>query len=190
VSGNTAGRKTDRRVQRTRDALGDALIALMQEKPFDSITVEEVLKRANVSRSTFYEHYVHKEDLFLSDAEEFFQWSATMLSRSGEKSRRVAPVRELFAHVASAQEFYNALVASGKYWDLVEMGRGVFARAIEARLAELQGRSTESGTTRAAVAEGLAGALFAMIEWWMKRNRLETPAAMDEAFHRLVWPAE
>ena len=46
-------KKTDARVKRTRDALGDALIALMQEKPFETITVQEVLDRAHVSRSTF-----------------------------------------------------------------------------------------------------------------------------------------
>jgi AcrR family transcriptional regulator len=50
-------KKTDARVRRTRDALGDALIALMQEKPFDTITVQDVLDRAHVSRSTFYSHY-------------------------------------------------------------------------------------------------------------------------------------
>src|SRR5260370_18916551 len=40
-------KKVDARVQRTRDALGDALIALMQEKPFNLITVQEVLDRAD-----------------------------------------------------------------------------------------------------------------------------------------------
>lgn len=46
-------KKTDARVRRTRDALGDALVALMQEKPFDTITVQDVLDRAHVGRSTF-----------------------------------------------------------------------------------------------------------------------------------------
>jgi AcrR family transcriptional regulator len=55
-------KKTDARVRRTRDALGDALVALMQEKPFDTITVQDVLDRANVSRSTFYTHYSDKDD--------------------------------------------------------------------------------------------------------------------------------
>jgi AcrR family transcriptional regulator len=49
--------RTDRRVLRTRDTLGDALVELMHEKPFDDITVQEVLDRAGVGRSTFYAHY-------------------------------------------------------------------------------------------------------------------------------------
>ena len=55
--------------------------------------------RARVSRSTFYAHYRDKNDLFLSDAEEFFESMATALSRFGDKSERVAPVQELFAHI-------------------------------------------------------------------------------------------
>jgi len=39
-------RKTDRRILRTRDALGDALVALMHEKSFHQITVQQVLDRA------------------------------------------------------------------------------------------------------------------------------------------------
>src|SRR5581483_11338191 len=95
--------KLDRRVMRTRDRLGDALVGLMQEKPFDAITVQEVLDRAGVSRSAFYVHYRDKEDLFLSDVDEFLEAMALRLSHGGEESERVAPVRELFAHVATAQ---------------------------------------------------------------------------------------
>src|SRR5262245_5729503 len=57
-----SNKKTDARVRRTRDALGDALVALMQEKPFETITVQDVLDRAQVSRSTFYSHCRDKAD--------------------------------------------------------------------------------------------------------------------------------
>lgn len=56
---------------RTRDTLGDALVALMHEKNFDEITVQDLLDRAGVGRATFYVHYRDKQDLFLSDVEDF-----------------------------------------------------------------------------------------------------------------------
>src|SRR5918992_5929727 len=98
--------KTDARVRRTRDALGDALIALMQEKPFETITVQDVLDRAHVSRSTFYSHYSDKDDLLMSDAEEFFEALSLALSARGDKSDRVFPVKEFFAHLSDAQLFF------------------------------------------------------------------------------------
>src|SRR6266480_1211108 len=87
-------KKEDQRVRRTRDRLGDALIELLLQKPFDDITVQEVLERAEVSRSTFYSHFRDKNDLFLSDADEFFDGMANALSRFGDKSERVAPLHE------------------------------------------------------------------------------------------------
>ncbi len=85
-------KRMDARVRRTRDALGDALVALMQEKPFDTITVQDVLDRAKVGRSTFYAHYSDKDDLLMSDAEEFFESISMALSVRGDKSDRVFPV--------------------------------------------------------------------------------------------------
>ena len=108
-------KREDARVRRTRDALGDALVTLMQEKPFDTITVQDVLDRANVGRSTFYSHYSDKDDLLMSDAEEFFESVAMMLSARGDKSDRVFPVQEFFAHITEAKQFVNALVSAGKF---------------------------------------------------------------------------
>src|SRR5258708_38262747 len=110
-----------RRARRTSDDLGDALIHLMQERPFNSITVQDVLDRAEVSRSTFYTHFRDKNDLFLSDAEEFFEMMATALTRLGDKSERVAPVQELFAHIRAVRPFYDALIASGRKQVLLEL---------------------------------------------------------------------
>ncbi len=116
-------KKEDQRVRRTRDRLGDALMELLVQKPFDDITVQDVLARAGVSRSTFYTHYRDKNDLFLSDAEDFFEAMATALSRFGDKSERVAPVQELAAHITQVRPFYNALVESGRMHDVMELGR-------------------------------------------------------------------
>ncbi len=55
--------KTDRRVQRTRQLLHDALISLILQKGYDRITVQDIVDRANVGRSTFYDHFQDKDDL-------------------------------------------------------------------------------------------------------------------------------
>lgn len=178
-------RKIDRRILRTRDALGDALVALMHEKNFEDITVQQVLDRAGVARSTFYVHYRDKDDLFVSDVEDFLEMLSTALKRQGASSKRLAPVRELFAHVREAREFYAALVTSGKLNDVQTLGRGFLARSIEERL---QTAGIEMDTVRrAAQAHALAGSLFSLVDWWVDKGMKADPQEMDDLFHRMAW---
>ena len=186
MSTNVVKRKIDRRIGRTRDRLGDALMQLALEKPFDTITVQNVLDRAEVSRSTFYVHYNDKDDLFISDLDQFFEGMATMLSRRADPSDRVAPVRELFAHIANASRFHKAVIASGKIHDALELCQGHFARGIQQRLAELQ-RARGTTTQQHAVAQALAGALVSLLLWWIKAKMPTSPTHMDNLYHRMVW---
>ncbi len=182
-----SNKKTDARVRRTRDALGDALVALMQEKPFDTITVQDVLDRAQVSRSTFYSHYSDKDDLLMSDAEEFFEAISMALSAHGDKSDRVFPVSEFFTHLSDVQPFFKALVKSGRYQENMELARGHFARGIERRLAELPRGKSIPPNQLPAIAFTHAGALLSLLSWWLDRGMRESPQEIDELFHRMVW---
>lgn len=179
--------KIDRRVLRSRYRLGEAMIKLIQEKPFDEITVQEVLDRAGVSRTTFYTHYRDKDDLFISDLDEFLEGAATMLTRSGDPSERVAPVHEFFAHVAEGRNIYDALVASGRINDFMELARGHFARGIERRLADSERGRWMEGGSRSALAHALAGAMLSLLSWWTDRGMTVPPSEMDDLFHRMVW---
>jgi AcrR family transcriptional regulator len=46
-----------------REALGQALVRLMECTPFAQITITEIVQVAGVGRSSFYRHYREKEDL-------------------------------------------------------------------------------------------------------------------------------
>ena len=128
--------KPDRRIRRTCERLGSALVALIQERPIDDVTVQDVLDRASVGRSTFYVHYRDKDDLLLSQLEEFLERMSTALSIGKEESRRVVPVAELFAHIGSQKKVYRALAESDRLNDFFDLAQGYFARGIEQRLKE------------------------------------------------------
>jgi AcrR family transcriptional regulator len=179
--------KLDARVRRTRDALGDALIALMQERPFDSITIQQVLDRAKIGRSTFYNHFRDKDDLFLSDVDDFFSLMSSALDRLGDKSNRLLPAQEFFAHVAEVHRFIRALHDAQKFQDVFELGRGHFARSIEARLAAMPAARSMNPVGRAARAHALAGAFISLLEWWLAHQEAATPQEMDALFHQLAW---
>ncbi|HZU22945.1 MAG TPA: TetR/AcrR family transcriptional regulator [Terriglobales bacterium] len=180
-------KKTDARVLRTRDRLGDALIALLKERPFRSITVQQVLERAGVGRATFYTHYRNKNDLLLSDLEEFLEGLASYLSRRKEKSDRIMPVREFCEHLLSARPVQQAFRDSGHWQDFWELAQDAFARGIERRLAELPRARTMAPARRRTHAQGHAGTLLGLLRFWLNRGMKESPEEMDSLFHGIVW---
>ena len=56
----------DRRQERTRQALRQAFIALVSERRYEDIAVTDIVERANVGKSTFYEHFRSKDELLSS----------------------------------------------------------------------------------------------------------------------------
>jgi len=56
-------KKLDRRVQATREGLLDALFALMAERGYERLTIQNLLDRADVGRATFYAHFESKDEL-------------------------------------------------------------------------------------------------------------------------------
>ncbi|MES5261684.1 TetR/AcrR family transcriptional regulator [Priestia megaterium] len=56
-------KKVDRRVAKTQEAIKKAFLELMNEKKFETITIQDISDRANVNRSTIYLHYLDKYDL-------------------------------------------------------------------------------------------------------------------------------
>lgn len=177
--------KTDRRIQRTRNILGDALVALLQEIDFDDITVQDVLDRAGVGRSTFYVHYRDKTDLFLSDVEDFFELCSGLLKKHNANPKRLLPVQEVFAHIREMREFYTAVVRSGKINEVRALGHGFFARSIEERL-KLAGIKLNP-IEQSAKAHALAGSFFSLLDWWIDKGMKAEPEEMDVFFHRMAW---
>src|SRR5687767_441176 len=104
-------KKSDRRSRRSRRLIVDALLALMLEKRFDRITVQEIIDRADVGRTTFYAQFRNKEDVLESELERVFGLLHEQHLASAEDSAdELLPSLELFRHVQEQQAFYPALV--------------------------------------------------------------------------------
>jgi AcrR family transcriptional regulator len=180
-------RQLDERIRRTRARLGDALVALIQEKAYGDVTVQEVLDRASVGRSTFYLHFRDKNDLLLSQLETFLEMMSTFLSIGNEDSHRVLPVAEMFAHIGAENKIYRALADAGRLNDFFDLAQGYFARAIEQRLRESRRCSDLLQHESGARSYALAASLLALLKWWVDRGAKEAPRSMDDLFHTMVW---
>jgi AcrR family transcriptional regulator len=163
------------------------ICAPIQEKPIDDVTVQEVLDRAAVGRSTFYLHFRDKNDLLVSQLEKFLEMMSGALSVRKEESHRVVPVAELFEHIGNQRKIYRALADSGRLNDFFDLAQGYFSRGIEQRLRESKRIPKLLQRELAARASALAGSLLSLLRWWLDRGAKEPPRYMDELFHRIVW---
>lgn len=90
-----AEKSIDRRIQKTKKYLSDALIALILEKGYETVTIQEIIDKANVGRSTFYSHFESKEQLLFSGHK---QLSDAILGSVNEKNQEGIDFLTLYNH--------------------------------------------------------------------------------------------
>ena len=176
----------DRRTQRTRQALSDALIALIQEKRYETITVQDICDRANVGRSTFYAHYQDKADLLASNFQQVMESLGSRIEWRGD--RFIFPVAPIFRHVQEHYHLYKALAWGGGFDVLLRTGQQHWRARIEAHLANLLPQERTLTMPVDVVTAYLAGALQTMMLWWLDRKMPYPPERIDEIFQQLVMP--
>lgn len=170
----------DPRVARTTHVLGQALVALIQERDFESITVQQILDRAGVGRATFYAHFRNKEDALQSSYERLFNALEPMLAKPSPIGARLFPVTEFLEHIGSARPLVDALRRDGRLEEVWQLCAAHAARLIERRLPAGEGASS---MPRPLLARMLAGALVEAMRWWHDDPSRATPLQVDAAFH-------
>ena len=182
----TANKSPDRRIQRTRRQLNRALVDLIKEKRFDDITVQNVIDRAGVGRSTFYSHFRDKEDVFEQQWEQFIVRLAGEINWAKAGTGSFVPVRSLFQHLQEAQSFYRGLLRSGKIDAIFKSGIESLSHKIETALKR---RVVKPRIPISILSNYLASELFALLKWWLDAGMPYTPESMDEIFHLLINPS-
>ena len=182
-----AKKTTDRRIQRTRHSLTHAMVDLVTEKRFDDITVQNLIDRADIGRSTFYTHFRDKEDLFQTNWEGFLEFCVEQIDWTMVGKGSFFPVRFLFDHLKDVQPFYRGLVRSRKSEPLMKTG----AEYLSERIGEgLQANLKYHPSIPVPILSNyLATELFALLKWWLDHGMPYSPERMDQIFHELVNPA-
>ena len=96
----------DRRIQRTKKHLSDAFIALILEKGYEAVTIQDIIDKANVGRSTFYAHFESKEQLLFSGHQHL---SDALLNTMNEKSNEGIDFLTLYKHAAESFQIAKAI---------------------------------------------------------------------------------
>ncbi|MCH7586213.1 MAG: TetR/AcrR family transcriptional regulator [Acidobacteria bacterium] len=181
----TKQRLPDRRVRRTKQRLNDALESLIIEKGYDKITVQDLIDRADVGRSTFYAHYETKDDLLVS----WTQLAEDMdlhMAQEQTDAESIIPSLALFRHLGEYHRLYRAMIGGGGIDIVTEM---IHSRLLHHATFELERRAKANRHTSIPIevrAGFLASSLLALLTWWLDNDMPYPPESMDEMYQELT----
>jgi AcrR family transcriptional regulator len=181
--------RTNRRAQRTRDDLQKTLIELMGEKAYDAITIQDIADRANIGRTTFYLHFNTKDELFLSCHEAMvskFPIAPLHPLTREELLSLEAPqgLKSAYKHLEDSRAMLHAIFQGKDSLLMMRTIRDWNAQEIEANLRSVFAE-TNSSIPLDVLANYLAGAQIALMQWWLERRQPHTFADLAQTFHRL-----
>jgi AcrR family transcriptional regulator len=176
----------DRRVQKSRDLLQHALAHLIAEKPFGKITVQEIIDRANVGRTTFYAHFQSKEDLFISGHEGMI----TMIVNSfiaSDGALRPEPSSEVFnflSRIDLNRDTYYFLTRGSGMADVRQLLQERIAERLAARLGECY-REEDCAIPFKVLAQNVGASMMTLINWWMVKRTPYSAQEMTAMLHSM-----
>ncbi len=188
------GITVDRRVQRTRQLLKEALIELIIEDGYNSITVQNIIDRANIGRSTFYAHYKDKEDLLLSGMEEVVHSLISNVEHIPEgeadsnKGKQLLTALPIFRHAREHFELYKAMVGRRGIDLVITSIQEHLSYHIQERVERMTPEWKNPAAGPPVIANFLAGSLLTLLTWWLDNDMPYSPERMDEMFRELAMP--
>lgn len=180
VSDLKRGPPTDARQVRSRNALHAALLALLEEKPFDQLTIREITARARTGYATFFRHYPTKEELLYDVAsEEISALLAMTLPILHEENSYVSTLA-LCRYVSDHSGLWSALLTGGA----AAIVRDEFIRQARGIVVTVEG-GPEWLPFDLGVVHG-TGSTIDILAWWLAQGKQYGAEQIATILHRLV----
>jgi len=184
----------DRRIARTKAAIREALVALIEEKGFDALTVKDIAAKANINRGTFYLHYKDKFDLLDQTLEDIARDVESILLEitsfsvadfiNGQKpSAVIVKVFEYFN--ANASLMQAILATKGNYALQNRIKKIMWQNIFEKNYATFIKKENLRVPSKY-FASYIAAAHFGVVQEWLENGRRETPEEMARILSNLT----
>jgi AcrR family transcriptional regulator len=174
--------RVDRRVRRTRFAVANALFALMLEKDYEAITVQDIVERADIVRSTFYVHFDDKDDVLRTGVDGVRDWAKAAAPRD----RRFGFSEPLYRHCCEVRPVLRA-VAGRQTWGLMQsLFVRILGELIREDLKTAPGRSDEATTD--ALVHLITAAWLSVVTWSLDVEREVEADEMERLFRTFALP--
>lgn len=179
--------RQDPRIARTLKTLGEALMALIVERGYDVLTVQDITDRANVSRTTFYLHFKDKDELLFETMKHIYD------ELTGHIKHQINDIRDIddlasvtcdapdFEHVAENADFYRMIFGKHGSAAFVQVVLNYLAKEVQKTLAlDLSEQKDDLPVPLEFMAAYFAGAEIGIMNWWLQNDLRYPPEKMAQ----------
>ncbi len=183
----------DRRQQKTRTAIFEAMSQLLAEKSYSNISVQEIVEKANIGRSTFYAHFETKDDLLRALCSDLFQhvFSEHLITESTHDfSKHMDNPYQVLTHI-----LYHLRDSQKNITGILGCESGeLFLQYFKQHLTEMYishviaQQQRLKGVPDAFLVNHISGSFINLIQWWIHGGLKETPEELTGYFEAVIRP--
>ena len=170
----TQGQNTDdSRVRRTHKIIQEALINLTVEKGYNTISVQDIVDRAGVNRSTFYRHYLDKEDLlsrYMDDVTGVIFQNDEVDDPMEDQETIPSGLIKLLNHIQKFSEFYRIMLSTDGHPIVSERLRQKVENRFRIPVTEITKTQCKKGSVIELQLRSMSAAGIGAILWWVENN--------------------
>lgn len=183
-------KRSDRRVQRTRQLLQKTMLELILQKGYDEVTVQEITDKADLGRATFYLHYGDKKDLLVACID-------TIIASISSQFEAFTPDQWAVWDEATLKKIFEIALDKANLYRVIISGQAGIevSRRLHSLIASKTKQFLEDLITRLNLSPNLpvdflchyyAGAMLSMIYWWLESENRYTPEEMTQMFREVA----
>ncbi len=185
----------DRRQQKTRQAIIDAFVGLLNKSCYEKVSVKDIIEAANVGRSTFYSHFETKEELARQICYDLFEHifshvipSCSTHDFSIMPQNAETRIAHILYHLRDKRGYYLGIINYDEGTMFLRFFRDYMLHKISIKMTgpyqEFIQRVPEDF-----LVNSLTSSFVGMIRWWLKNNMQPGPEVVANYYMALINPA-
>jgi AcrR family transcriptional regulator len=186
-------KKTDLRVIRTRKNINEAFLKLIQQKGFDSVTIQDIANEALINRATFYLHYEDKFDLLKKMSNTIIEELMNSINPAYHIEDKEVKIKKLQSTIENVYEcvsknhtFFKVMFGEHGVYnfrnDLEEMVRNKFSK----NMTDLGVHPSDFEIPKDLIVHFICSAFVGVIQWWLKEDMNPSPREMSLQLSKIV----
>ncbi|MBE5960231.1 MAG: TetR family transcriptional regulator [Lachnospiraceae bacterium] len=183
----------DRRIIKTRKAIIEAFVDLLNNKRYSKITIQDIIDHANVGRSTFYMHFETKDELLKSMCMEIFDHIFEEHSVAEkthcftfDASHPDQIITHILYHFKENEKMIRGILFSESGELFIQYFKLYFNKQIEKILDAFPNSSQV--LPRDFLINHISGSFIEMVRWWFEQDLSSIPEDLAKYFTITLLP--